>query len=410
MMNANPVQRNERNVGIDMLRGFALLGILIMNLPQFFNPSFVYGVYGVPTGAEGADRVGDILVKLFVEGKFFTIFSFLFGLGFYIFMSRAEAKSPRPNRLYLRRITALLLIGALHFVFGWTGDILHLYGIGGLLLLLFYRRRNKTILIWIASLVVVWFGMFGLSFIGTPEQAQESLAEGRQLLPQMNAILENLTYPQWIDYQLRWVAPALAAFEPIFLLAILAMFLVGLYAGKRNWFSNLAANRKTIRRVWLVSLTVNAPIMAVLALLLTRSIDLGFRHEAVVTVLVQFSGITMSLLYILTFLLLLARPKPISWLRPIGYVGQMALTNYLGQTVVCIVLGTVFHLHGVGSVQAIVLSLMIYVCQVALSALWLSRFRFGPLEWLWRTFTYLAPQPLRLREKKAKELDAVADA
>lgn len=400
MMHASPIQSKERNLAIDILRGIALLGILLMNLPQFFNPSWVYGVYGVPSEYTGMDLWGQLFIKMFVEGKFFTIFSFLFGLGFYIFMSRAEAKSLHANRLYLRRIAALATLGAIHFLFGWTGDILHLYAVTGLFLLLFYRRKNKTILVWIICLVAVWFGLFGLSFITTPEQAQDSMRQGQALLPAVEGMYQHLTYTQWIDYQLNWVAPAVTPFEPIFMLAILAMFLIGVYCGRRNWFSNLSENKPMIRKVWLIGIAVNVPLLLILLALLTKQVDFGFRHEAVTTLLVQLSGITMSLFYISSFLLLMANPKWIARLRPIGYVGQMALTNYLGQTVVCVLTATLTHLYSIGNMQAILLCIAIYIGQIGFSTLWMRKFRFGPAEWIWRSFTYLSFQSMRLKSSR----------
>ncbi|WP_409343189.1 DUF418 domain-containing protein [Paenibacillus sp. MBLB4367] len=393
-MQANPVQSKERNVVIDILRGVALLGILLMNLPGFFSPAWLYSVYGIPVERTTADKAGDLMIKLFAEGKFFTVFSFLFGLGFYLFMSRAEAKGLNYNRLYFRRIAALAVFGVVHFLFGFSGDILHLYAFSGMFLMLFYKRKSKTIVTWIISLVFVWVGLFGLAFISTPEQAQELALEGQKLIPVVGDIYEHLTYAKWISYQLNMVVPAVTPFEPIFALAVLAMFLIGVYCGKQNWLGNLTANKRSIRKLWIVSLCINVPFMSVLALILTKRIDFGFRHDSVATVFVQLSGITMSILYISSFLLLMMNPKWIVRLRPIGYVGQMALTNYIGQTVVCLVLVVGFHLKGLGGIQAILLCFLIYACQVLISTLWMRKFRFGPLEWVWRSFTYLAFQPM----------------
>ncbi|MBD0383995.1 DUF418 domain-containing protein [Paenibacillus sedimenti] len=398
MMKANPVPFNERNIVIDILRGFALLGILLMNLPQFFYPSWMYGVYSIPSEYTGTDRVGELLIRMFVEGKFFTIFSFLFGLGFFIFMKRAESKALNIKRLYLRRIAALALFGVAHFFLVWTGDILHLYAITGLFLLFFHKRKSKTILIWIVCLVAVWFGLFGLAFITTPEQAQNSIHEGLQLLPVVDQIFDNLTYAKWIDYQLNMVAPAVAPFEPIFMPAILAMFLIGVFSGQKDWFANLPDKKRSIRKMWFISLAVNLPLLSALAVLLTKQVNFGFRHETVTTVLVQFSGITLSIFYILSFLLLMTNSQWITRLRPIGYVGQMALTNYLSQTIICVALAALFHLYRIGTIPAILMSISIYACQIVFSTLWMRNFRYGPMEWVWRSFTYLSLQPMRLKK------------
>nr|WP_071393393.1 heparan-alpha-glucosaminide N-acetyltransferase domain-containing protein [Bacillus tuaregi] len=154
-MKSTPISSQERILTIDIIRGFALLGIFLVNMPAFHSPALMVSA----PEYNGMDYWLDLLFQMFVQTKFYTIFSFLFGLGFYIFMSRAEQKGLRINRLFSRRLFALLLFGALHLVLLWYGDILHTYAIAGFLLLLFYKRKPKTLLIWAFSLLIAFHAL-----------------------------------------------------------------------------------------------------------------------------------------------------------------------------------------------------------------------------------------------------------
>ncbi|MDA2645002.1 DUF418 domain-containing protein, partial [Bacillus cereus] len=132
------MQQNARIHSLDIIRGIAILCILFANLPTMtgLDPFNQAGYIGI-------DKVIRFLVDLFIQSKFYTIFAFLFGVGFYIFMKNTEAKGYAMYRLFIRRLCILLVFGLLHFTFLWYGDILHAYAIAGFILLFFYKRSTK---------------------------------------------------------------------------------------------------------------------------------------------------------------------------------------------------------------------------------------------------------------------------
>jgi uncharacterized protein len=142
-----PVSLSERILFIDVLRGMALFGILAANMRAFFGPLDIYGEIGLLFHSR-ADVWAQGLVDMFFQGKFISIFSFLFGLGFAIQLSRAEAKGVRFLSFYPRRLLALALFGLIHGIFIWAGDILLTYAVSGAILLFFRKRQQKTLLWW----------------------------------------------------------------------------------------------------------------------------------------------------------------------------------------------------------------------------------------------------------------------
>jgi len=159
---ATPVSEAERIHQLDAIRGFALFGIFLVNMPTFSHPMLFLPALGLPADHTLFDEWIRILLHMFVQTKFYTIFSFLFGAGFYLFMSRAEKKSLPMKPMYLRRITILFLLGMTHLFFLWYGDILHTYALTGIMLLLFYKRADKTIRKWAWSLLLALQLLYGL--------------------------------------------------------------------------------------------------------------------------------------------------------------------------------------------------------------------------------------------------------
>ena len=200
-MKSAPISKQERIITLDIIRGFALLGIFLVNMPAFHSPAFMIS----HPDYTGMDYWLDLFLQMFVQTKFYTIFSFLFGLGFYIFMSRAEQKNLHVNRLFSRRLFALLLFGAIHLIFIWYGDILHTYAIAGFLLLLFYKRKTKTLLIWAFSLLFVIHSLLSVQFFipesTLEEMAATSNADKESKVEEYVDMYENGNYLEWVSYR-----------------------------------------------------------------------------------------------------------------------------------------------------------------------------------------------------------------
>ncbi len=400
-MQPAPISKQERILTIDIIRGFALLGIFLVNMPAFHSPAFMIS----HPEYTGMDYWLDLFLQMFVQTKFYTIFSFLFGLGFYIFMNRAEQKGLHINRLFTKRLTVLFLFGAIHFIFIWYGDILHTYALAGFFLLLFYKRKTKTILIWAFSLLFVFHSLISLPFLipaSTMKEGIQALEQDKEnKLPEYMDIYENASYVDWVSYRFHTEIIPLTLELPIVLITVLAMFLFGLYAGKIGIFQPDSPYLPKIKKIWFITLVLSIPLVLILAILKLGLIDLGVYTENTIFLFTSLSGLTLCFFYMSSLTLLLRKKHWQKWLQPLGFTGQMALTNYLFQTFISVFLFLGLNFFGtVSLVTGTFICLGIFIIQMVFSYIWLKNFKFGPLEWLWRSLTYGYFQPMKQEEKK----------
>ena len=400
---AGPVVQTERIDAIDVLRGFALLGILLMNVQSFAMPQAAYFNPTAYGDLEGANLNVWVAVRMLADQKFMTIFSMLFGAGIVLMAGRAEARGD-ARRVHYRRMGWLLVIGLLHAHLLWAGDILFLYAVCGMLV---YPLRNqppgRLISMGVALLAVASAYSIGsgLSLPYWPEEAREAFAS-TAWRPSPEIIEAELAAMRggWLDQQLTRSAGALA-FETFLLLTwgvwrAGGLMLIGMALFKREVFSALRTPRFYATLI-AVAVAVGLPLQAYgIALDFERGwpfwsffIGVQFNYWPSVAVSLGYVGLVM----------LACRTEALRGLtRPFAAVGQTALTNYLLQTVLCT---TIFYGHGLGwfgsvdRVGQIGVVAFVWAVQLVASPLWLRRFRFGPAEWVWRSLTYRARPPLR---------------
>lgn len=400
---AIPIQPNERIKRVDIIRGFALLGILMVNMAFFSSPIIYMDVVGMDRSDHILDRIIELSIQFFAEGKFYPMFSFLFGLGFMIFIQRAEQKGLRPVPLYLRRVFILLVIGLIHAFFIWVGDILVVYSLLAFVLVLFRNLQPKTLLIWAFILlfipVVLMALLFGLMFTG------DMLIDETELTVQNKAYFDNfytLISQSLVAYgegsiadifsqrvtDLGYMYQSVILFVP----TILAMFLFGVYAVKKNVFRNIAEHLSWIKKVGFWSLMIGVPL-ALLQLTSSLAVDPAKTsiHDMGHMIGYLLGGPALCFFYITSFILFTQRDIWIQRLKPVEAVGRMALSNYLFQSLLCT---TIFYSYGlglygqIGPSLGLLLTLAIYAVQLVLSTLWLKSYSYGPVEWVWRRLTY----------------------
>ncbi|GAE27799.1 membrane protein [Halalkalibacter wakoensis JCM 9140] len=372
-------------------------------MPLFQSPQLIADMYMIPQQLSESDKWIRIFLDVFIENKFFTIFSFLFGLGFYIFMNRAEGKGKRFYRLYIRRLTLLALFGLMHLVFLWYGDILLNYALAGFLLLFFYKRKAQTILIVIITFTLALIILLSLNFFSSPEELKLEIqmlqVEGAGKMEEAVEQYQNSSYLELMSYRFsNEVIPVLKDL-PFSMLTAWYMFLIGLYTGKRNIISHFHSHRNLVKRVWWISLLCSIPISILIIALHLNFLKFGIHNEIFIQVFVTFSGLSLSLFYLSTILFLLQKDKWRKRLNPFSYIGRMALTNYIMQTFIGVGIFTGLGLFGdVNLTLGIILSLIIFPIQILFSYLWLKYYKYGPLEWLWRSITYGEFQTLKMRK------------
>ncbi len=425
---AGPVTAAERVRLLDALRGLALFGILIAN----FHAMALWGADGAPDPASlptaATDRAADFLHVMLVEGKFYSIFSLLFGIGFAVQLGRAAERGEGVGR-YAHRLLVLLGIGLVHLVFVYTGDILALYALVGLLLVPLRRLPDRALLVSAAALLLVPVATYALYWL-----AGVGVADPFWVLADWHAawvgIPEGVTrYDVWAsgDWSLFFLERRLGAFYRMADLVdqmrpakVLALFLVGLWVGRRKLFARLDEAAPLLRRVALAGLGIGLPANALVAWLDEQGVMFGGPPDfagsglGLVQVLAYAAGVApLALGYAALFALAWQSAwgrRATGWLAP---AGRMALTNYLGQSLVMIALffGAGLGLAGrVGPTLLWPLALLVVVAQAALSAAWLAQFRFGPAEWLWRSLTYGRAQPMRVGPPAAPPAEPVSPA
>lgn len=403
-MDHSPVSSKERIGSIDIIRGLAIFGIFLVNMQAFQWPEVVGIMYMITPEYSAVDQWIRLVFDVFVQGKFYTIFSFLFGLGFYIFMKRAEEKGLKVNRLFSRRLAVLAVFGMLHLVFLWYGDILLTYAIAGFFLLLFYKRKPKTILAWILGLSLMSVAVMSLNLLVPKEIideiAVESIAEGEGKVEEAIAVYQNASFGEWVAYRFGNEVVPLLQNLPFVVPAVLFMFLFGLYAGKKGIFSNPSRHLKLIKGVWWSALIVSLPFSGAIVWV-HMNVAEGYWKTLLMQPLLGITGPLMALFYISTLLLLLRKDLWQKLLRPFSYAGRMALTNYIAQSLIGMGIFTGLGFFGeVNLLAGTLICLVVFPLQVVFSYYWLKKFRFGPLEWLWRTLTYKKLQPFK-KEKAA---------
>lgn len=406
-----PTQSVERIHTIDILRGFALLGILLVNMELFANP---LQLVVMPLAAASAiDSAAAWLVRFVAEGKFFSLFSFLFGLGFALQMTRAEDKGARFAPLYLRRLIILLGIGLIHAFLIWAGDILTAYALLGFALLLFRKAKPKTLIIWAVILLTLPILFYALG-IGAIELGRSTGSEvaaeiDRSFAEQRAAYLAEIerAYRVYANGNFAEITAQRAqdmlfmGFASIFLApTVFAMFLAGMWLARRGLFQNIDDNLPFFRKLLWRGLAVGVIGNFIYASLMGPSLPRFIPTPTLlVATLGQMVGApALSLFYVAALTLLARQPAWQQRFRPLALTGRMALSNYLGQSIICTL---IFYGYGlgwfgqVGKAAGLLLVVAIYTIQVLISAWWLARFQFGPAEWLWRTLTYMKRQPMR---------------
>jgi len=421
-----PTPVRERIHALDVLRGFALFGIALVNVEFFTRPLQDINQAGIDPTAQGTDYLTEWLTYFFVQGKFWTLFALLFGIGFAVMIERADRAGRAFVPLYLRRTLALLGIGLVHAVVIWSGDILVSYAVAALALLA-ARQVRRAWVRWrtghepapmTATALGIWGGMiYGVplalilaagavtSLPGTTdapsltEKAEMAKRKADEAKTRARAVevYSGGTFSQAVSQRVDDTAWQLGTL-PIGTFWVVGLFLMGGAILRSGVLSRLESNMGALRQARNTLLPIGLAAMAVSTWLGTAAPDdeLNFAAATQVT-LYLVASLLLALAYAAIVLLMLPEPngrRLHAWFAP---AGRMALTNYLLQSVI----GTlVFYGYGLGlwghvdrGWQAIGV-FVVFGLQVMLSRWWLARFHYGPVEWVWRCITYARVVPI----------------
>ena len=507
-----PTTAHQRIEALDVVRGFALLGIFLMNV-EYFNRTIGSLGEGMPRGLTGIDWWASWFVAYFVQGKFWTIFSLLFGMGFAVMMTRAERAGREFKIVYLRRVLALAMFGAAHFILLWDGDILFSYAVGALMLMIVLYGKTKWILLgivtaiglafiphWsnvgaaagglaaagllaiylrsakrvlgiplfsfllllIGSLLIVAAAVFwslpngpveprlplsvfgpllvlagwlswkyyepaekrsvrlaigvyvflGIAitaggliqrFAPDPEKGvsaervaerraerEKDLAEAKAENEEERRIFTSGSYRETV----KWHAgrfPEKVTDDFPFAVVLIGMFLLGTWFVRSGVMENPGAHLRFFRELAVYGLPVGIGL-GLLGSLITMSHTPGDRYDGwgIAAGLSVIGNLPACLGYVGMVVLMLQSQTVLSRISVLGPLGRMALTNYLAQSLICAIVfyGYAMGHWGMPRAQQVLFVLAVYAAQIAFSHWWLSQFHYGPMEWLWRGFTY----------------------
>lgn len=411
-----PTAPHERIVLLDVIRGLALFGILLVNAPLLNSPiGMSKSDFAFKTNTW--DYIVTSFIYLFATDKFYPIFSLLFGLSAILFMENMAKQGNNPLRLFIRRMVILFFFGAVQVVFIWWGDILVVYAVLGLGLVLFYKISARLLLMIIyTSFLVLTMIHIGLAYyhwkndyypdeVMVESTTENTMNESYEEDPttateisnfssedEMDLIYQKGSFMQIMEQRLRdyYLVSLAGIIKPVnlenfiryltYYLHLFAIFLFGAWLQKRKIFQNIDDNWHII-----TNMGIYATVVAFITHLLSAHFD--FFTEAFYPI----SGLSMGIVYIFIIILLFHKNNWKKPLAPFAAVGKMSLSNYLMSNFILSLLfyGYGFGLYGkMGPGTQLWITLAIYAGLFFWSIFWLKHYRFGPLEWLWRVSTY----------------------
>ena len=400
-----PVQAAEREKFMDVLRGFAILGIFIANLGSglsWYNESaHMTG----PMLMEGWDHKMLFLHHMFIEGKFYSIFSLLFGWGIALQIKRGLAKDINPIPTIRRRLFFMLILGAVHLLI-WNGDIVFFYAMLGFLLIPLRKFSNKTLLVTGALLILTPILFYWLKMeypvLNYPAEKMNEL--GIKVTSNMLPIKSEEDYMALMQHGSWWdqfkvnVGGVFFRYGYLFFVSripkVVGMFLIGYVIGRTDFYKNIVQHKKLLYYLIGIGIVVGLPANYYLAYYMTWHDGdyYGLKTNGLYQTIFYAVGVVpLALLYVSVFMLSFQANTGKKILSVLAPVGKMAFSNYIMQSLIgnFVFLGAGLGYMGtVGPVYYTMFGILVFIGQIIISTIWLKYFNYGPLEWLWRSATY----------------------
>lgn len=407
-----PVKNHDREIFMDSLRGFAILGIFIANLAGFSHFEEDDKIIS-PWIIEGWDGVMSFLHHWFIEGKFYSIFSLLFGWGIALQIKRGMENGAVVLPVVIRRLWFLLLLGTIHLLV-WTGDIVAFYALLGFLLLLFRKFSNKTLLVigsaLILSPIMLYWLKMNFSFLNLPAGIFYEI--GNKLSHTLLGIDSDASYRNimlkgsWFDHLTINFCGIFYRYGYLFFVSripkVLGMFLIGYVVGRTEFYKNLTQHKKLVYWIIGLGLLIGLPANFMLAQFISTSEDDYFNlkmNGLYQTIFYALGVAPLALAYVGMLMLSFQTTVGHKLLQLIAPVGKMAFSNYLMHSLIgnFVFLGAGLGYMGkVGPVYYTLFGIAVFIFQIIFSTTWLKYFQYGPVEWLWRSLTYKKKQPFRI--------------
>jgi len=409
----HPTGSSERLAYLDILRGAAIFGILLVNMMYYAHPYIYYQIIGDIPWDSALDRITGYAIYFFGEGKFITMFAMLFGIGMVIQMDRAKTNGVKFFPVYFRRLTLLLIIGAVHAFLIWMGDILLAYALMGFIILFFFRnRRPKTLIVWTVISLLIPFIIFGLMTLAASSLDAESINSTQRIeesvppeLQWFNNLIERSNEAYGAGnlndiLAMRVIDVALYFIFGIFWMpTAFALMLFGIAIAKRNIAQQIHNHQSLLSKIllWGLILGIAGNVVALMGFI--KADPGNNNYWGVAMYLGRAIGAPSLMLFYAAGIIYMFRNGWFpGFFNRLASVGRMALSNYILHSLICTTLlySYGFGLYGsVNPFAGLLLTLAIFTAQLFISPLWMNYFHYGPLEWIWRSGTYMTLQPFR---------------
>lgn len=416
MQTLTPVQTNERETFMDVLRGFAILGIFIANLGSGFSGYSEEAHLSGPLLAPKLDHAMSFLHHLFIEGKFYSIFSLLFGWGIALQVKRGLDKGIDAIPTVRRRLYFMLLLGFIHLMI-WPGDIVFFYALLGFLLLPLRKLSNKALVITgivlvLSPILLYWLKMT-FHDLNYPAQKLQELGMWADI--KLNPKLQNVTTQaeymevmknaSWFDVLKGNMAGFFYRYSYLFFVSripkVLGMFLIGYVVGRTDFYKNILQHKKLLYCVIGIGLVLGIPANYMLAHYMSafEGDYFGLKMNGLYETIAYALGVAeLAMVYVALFMLTFQTAAGKKILGVLAPVGKMAFSNYILQSLAgnFVFLGPGLNYGGqVGPFWYTIFGIGFFIIQIIISTIWLKYFNYGPLEWLWRSATYKKWQPMK---------------
>lgn len=407
---AGPVQPYQRIHYMDALRGFALLGIFIINVPEGFT---FWSAKNTNTGPyfSSFDSSMHFLHVMFIEGKFYSLFSLLFGWGLALQWQRLKDKGITSVSLLRRRLFIMMLLGFLHIMLVWTGDIILFYSLLGFVLLSMRNWSDRRLVyggfVLVLSPILLYFLKMHLAWVNWPAAKLYELAGNVDF--RLNGI-RNET-----DMRLAFQRPSYGSLlrmntsglffryaDLIFISRapkVLGMFMIGFYLGRQGNYKRFLDNKKKLWFIFITGMAIGIPCNYYHALYANWNDYFNLTMKGwYKTLFYGLAVVPLALSYAAGMALFFQTRLGKGFAYFFQPVGKMAFSNYITQSLmgVFIFFGVgLGMIDSIGPVYSTVLVVLLFILQAVFSKIWLNYFAYGPVEWLWRSLTYKKAQPVR---------------
>jgi len=373
-----PLPEKNRTIAIDVLRGFALIGILLVNMPTFHSP-FLY-LDSSTYWPSMMDQFFSGIVDLFAQSNFYPLFAFLFGYGAMIIAERSQMKGIYFPTFFARRLTILLVIGCIHAFLIWNGDILITYAITGFFFILVYQFSGKMLL----RIGIAIYCIPVLLTTFSPMQSQEHFGENSKAIQTSIQTYKNGSILEILKQRATdWIYMNVEMSAVILGIGVIGLMLLGAAFAKQRWLVDVDKHKRLLIGLLITGLLLGFGARIASSFYMDNLFLMNMQE--------QFSGAFIALFYMMVIVLSAQTQVGQKLLKPLANVGRLSMSNYLLQS---IAMTFIFYSYGLGLYGSIsytvgfVLVFGFFIIQILVSKWWVTRFQYGPVEYIWRWATY----------------------